>query len=374
MISAPPTRLVASVTAPEPGESGDRPAAGDDGDDRHQEVLGEQLAARQQQRHEADREGQSREQGVAGVLLDDEEGQHAEADVDAAEKARSRRAPATAAPAAPRPRRPAGRRPPRPRARDVRVRSPRSDSSPVSQAPAHADGVQSRSTRATSCRDLAHPVDDLGAVADDRPADLDADADPVGAAEGGPRDPDPGLLLGVVEPHLVRGLDRLAPRLRREALGVQQDVVGALEEAADEAPARDPCRPGRCRCRRRRSAPVRWSRRRLLCGGVTRTLYGPWLMCTARRSTPWWTSAGSSTLALSGGGGAGEADGEHRGRGGGDRGGGEGSGAHGVLALWSGALRSGALRDRVGWAYYQDAWRARRVASAIWSVFVQLVA
>jgi len=41
---------------PQPGEPDQRAAAGDDRRHRHEEVLGEELAAREQERHEADRE------------------------------------------------------------------------------------------------------------------------------------------------------------------------------------------------------------------------------------------------------------------------------------------------------------------------------
>ena len=73
---------------PEPGQTEPRTLLGDRGGDGDQEVLGEQLAAGHEQRHEADREGEPSEDLVPGRGLDDEVGQHPHADVDPAEQTR----------------------------------------------------------------------------------------------------------------------------------------------------------------------------------------------------------------------------------------------------------------------------------------------
>ena len=68
---------------PEPHELPDRPLAGDDGGHRHQEVLGEELRATQEQGEEPNREGQTAEQLRARLILNEHERQHTEADVEA---------------------------------------------------------------------------------------------------------------------------------------------------------------------------------------------------------------------------------------------------------------------------------------------------
>lgn len=67
-------------------QAGDAAALGDDSRDRHQEVLGEQLAAGQRQRDEADRVGQAGEQWIVGLALDQQQRQHTAADVETAQQ------------------------------------------------------------------------------------------------------------------------------------------------------------------------------------------------------------------------------------------------------------------------------------------------
>jgi hypothetical protein len=74
---------------PEPDQAEPRTPPGDPGRDRDQEVLGEELAAGQQQRDEPDRERGRGQQRLPGLVVDHEKGQHAHADVDAADEAGS---------------------------------------------------------------------------------------------------------------------------------------------------------------------------------------------------------------------------------------------------------------------------------------------
>ena len=91
MTSQPATRLVTGRAGPQPQQGTDRGLAGGHGDDGHQEVLGEQLAVGQGQGDEPDREGEGGQQLVAGGLLDDEQGEDAQADVGAAHQARGKK-------------------------------------------------------------------------------------------------------------------------------------------------------------------------------------------------------------------------------------------------------------------------------------------
>lgn len=71
---------------PQPDQPRHTAALGDHSDDGHQEVLGEQLAARQRQRHEPDGERETTQQRTARTVLDQQQRQHTDADVDTPEE------------------------------------------------------------------------------------------------------------------------------------------------------------------------------------------------------------------------------------------------------------------------------------------------
>ena len=70
---------------PEPKQVTQSSPSGEDGHDREKEVLGEELAVRQEQRHQSDAEGESGEQVVAGCVEDGEVRQNPDPDLHPAE-------------------------------------------------------------------------------------------------------------------------------------------------------------------------------------------------------------------------------------------------------------------------------------------------